>query len=86
MKYTVLWTHDAEEDLGDIWIDAYDRNAITQATHRMDQALRNDPHLQRESREGNVRIVFESPLAAHIEVAQEDRKVFVITVWTTRRS
>jgi plasmid stabilization system protein ParE len=85
MKYTVQWTQTAERFLAEVWLDAADRDAVTRAAHALDQTLRNDAHLQGESREGNVRILFESPLAAHVEVLPDDRTAFVLTVWTTRR-
>jgi hypothetical protein len=84
MKYTVLWTPDAEQDLAAAWLDAPDRQAVTEAAHALDQRLRNDAHLQGESREGQVRILFESPLAVHVEVIPDDCRALVLTVWTTR--
>ncbi len=62
MRYMVLWTPTAERFLAEIWLDATDRNAVTQAAHALDQALRNDAHLCGESREGDLRILFEPPL------------------------
>ena len=85
MKYTVLWAPTAERFLAEIWLDATDRAAVTQAAYALDQRLRNDAHLQGESREGHVRILFESPLAVHVEVIPDDCRALVLTVWTTQK-
>ena len=82
MKYTVLWTPAAEEHLAAIWIDAPNRNAVTEAVNSMDSSLRNNPASQGESRHGSLRITFWPPLGVNFEVVQEDRTVYVVAVWS----
>lgn len=45
MRFTVVWSPVAQDQLAEIWVRATDRAAITQASHRIDQLLRVDPHL-----------------------------------------
>ena len=83
MNYTVLWTPTAEQDLAAIWMDAEDRRVITSAAHTVDVLLHEDAHLRGESRYGNLRIMFVAPLGVHFEALQDDRMVYVLTVWQT---
>ena len=39
MRYTVLWSPDAENDLAAIWLDANDRSAVTAAGNQIDASL-----------------------------------------------
>ena len=81
MRYTVLWTPAAEQDLARIWTDAEDRAAIASAADTIDVLLRDDPHLRGESRSGQLRILFVPPLGVDFEVLHEDRNVRTLTVW-----
>lgn len=82
MNYTVFWTPSAEEELADIWLNAADRAAITQASHRIDQRLRRDPGNDGESRSRGRRIMIDRPLAVIYRPHPEDRTVDVLHVWT----
>ena len=55
MRYTVLWSPDAENDLAAIWLAANDRTAVTAAGNQIDAFLHQDAHLQGESRHGRLR-------------------------------
>ena len=81
MNYTVLWMPVAEQRLAAIWTSAADRNAVTQAAHAIDQALRTDPEQAGESRPDDVRILFERPLGVLFSVSADDRTVSVLSVW-----
>ncbi len=85
MTYTVLWTPTAEEGLAAIWLRSGERRQIALAAHVIDAALREDAHVQGESRAGKVRILFAPPLGAKFEVLVEDRVVYMLGVWTIRR-
>jgi plasmid stabilization system protein ParE len=39
MRYTVIWTDPAEQDLAALWMAAPDRKAVTSAAHILDQLL-----------------------------------------------
>ena len=84
MRYTVLWMPIAEEQLAAIWASASDRDAVTRASHVIDQALRSHPEEAGESRVADVRVLFETPLGALFTVSPEDRAVRVLSVWKTR--
>lgn len=43
MKYTVEWTVDALNQLAQAWMAALDREAITTASHDLDEELERDP-------------------------------------------
>lgn len=36
MRYTVIWTDSAEQDLAALWMAAPDRHAVTSAAHILD--------------------------------------------------
>jgi hypothetical protein len=84
MKWTVLWKPDAERDLGELWMNADDKKAITNAANRIDISLRKDPLNVGESRADNDRIYFESPLGILYTVDTMDQMVFVERAWRFR--
>ena len=43
MRYTVIWTDPAEQNLAAVWMAAPDRNAVTSAANIVDQLLAEDP-------------------------------------------
>jgi hypothetical protein len=81
VKYTVIWTPAAENDLAAIWLIAPDRDAVNSAVNTIDYLLRRDPETKGESRSGNVRILFVPPLGIDFEVLVDDRIVYVLTAW-----
>jgi hypothetical protein len=64
MIYFVNWLQSALDELTEMWIkgDANLRKAITEASHRIDRALKKNPDEQGESRPDDVRIFFSHPL------------------------
>jgi hypothetical protein len=68
--FRVEWLREAVGELAELWIEADSpfRQAITEATHALDQELQADPFRVSESREGDVRISFSKPLAILFEV------------------
>lgn len=85
MKYRVAWTASAQEHLASIWLASRERSPVTSAAARIDDDLREDPHTKGESRSGSVRILINRPLGVQYEVIEEDRTVYVLSVWTTER-
>ena len=81
MKYTVLWTPTAEQELAAIWMGAPDRDAVTSAASSIDTLLAENADRQGESRYGNLRIMFAPPLVVEFDVLEEDRIVYVLAVW-----
>ena len=80
MNYAVIWTKAAIDQLAQAWIDAKDRTAVQKASNRIDAMLGMQPWAHGESRSGNDRLLFESPLAVFYRIDDADRKVFVLSV------
>ena len=83
--YRVRWTRRAINQLASIWMGATDRNAITQASHRIDVALASDPIAASESRPNGERVMYESPLGARFRVHSKTRTVRVHLCWQIRQ-
>jgi plasmid stabilization system protein ParE len=80
MKYTVVWTSDAERDLAALWVDAGNRKLITSAADIIDGLLREEAQAKGESRAGRLRFLYVSPLAVNFEVREDDRLVRVLAI------
>ncbi len=80
MKYTVTYKRSAEQELAAICTKASNRSAVTEAANRVDVLLRGDPLGQGESRQQNIRIMFERPLAIEFEIKEADLQVEVLRV------
>lgn len=63
--FQVEWLQEALDELTVLWLqaDAALRQAITAATHAIDQELGQDPYRHSESREDDERVLFAFPLA-----------------------
>ena len=81
MTYTVLWRPSAERALTEIWLNAGDRQAVTDAADAIDSLLRTVPLEVGESRVADVRVLIVFPLSVYYDVHQEDRTVAVWAVW-----
>jgi hypothetical protein len=81
MKWTVVWTKDAENELAKLWVDASDRDTITSAGNAVDAWLSRDPYSNSESRDGSTRVMIPAPLAVAYDVSAEDCMVTVWAVW-----
>ena len=82
MKFTVVWSPDAEQDLAAVWISAHDRTAVTLAANTLDRLLAENPESLGESRDRNVRVAFARPLGVGFEVYPDERVAFVVAVWS----
>ena len=80
MKYTVLWTRNAERRLAALWMAATDREAVATAANAIDVALRGNSPDCGESRSGDRRILHEPPLAVIFRVSEADRSATVLDV------
>jgi plasmid stabilization system protein ParE len=81
MRYTVVWTPDALNELTELYVNATDRADVTAASNRIDATLATDPYGQSESRSGNSRIMIVPPLAVSFDVSDPDCLVTVWAVW-----
>lgn len=84
MNYEVVWTPVAEDELADIWVNTPDQAAVTQAAERIDNLLGRFPTTVGESRPPRERILIERPLTVFYEVIEDDKRVRVLRVRTTR--
>lgn len=87
--FQVHWLQAALDDLARIWLDAraHDRPAVTGAARTIDEILRANPEQEGESRSGDERVTFVSPLGLEFEVDSDQRVVWILHVWQfTRRS
>lgn len=80
MRYTVSWMPPTEGQLATIWMNAIDRNAVTEAMYELEERLAKDPENEGESRAGDERITFELPLSVLFRVFPDDMKVEVYTI------
>jgi hypothetical protein len=63
MNFLVTWTRYALRQFHDMWTTATDPDAVDAAATRINQTLTTNADQQGESREGDVRILFDPPLA-----------------------
>ena len=81
MKYTVTWTPSAQDELTTIWLQPYeDRQAVTRASHEIDQQLRVDPETKGQDFYGD-RVLEVWPLMVVFAIYPDDRLVEVIQVF-----
>lgn len=81
MNYTVTWTPKAEQDLAAIWMAAKNRDAVTIASHTIDQLLAQTPATVGSPRFDTVRSLVVPPLGVDYEIVDADRLVYVLSVW-----
>jgi hypothetical protein len=76
----VLWTVTAGSNalyqLAEIYLDAADTNAVSQASNAIDSKLATDP-LSQGIESGPERILFQPPLGVVFEVKPKDRLVSI---------
>jgi plasmid stabilization system protein ParE len=82
MIYTVTWTKSAQNALADIWNHAPDKQAVTDASNRIDRDLRLDAHRKGRAL-GNHRVWIDPPLVVAFTVDPGDCMVRVIQVRRT---
>ncbi len=64
--------------------DAPLREAILEASRRLDQFLQSDPHTQGESRDNKTHILFEAPLGVLYDVDEANKVVRIVRAWAFR--
>lgn len=85
MKFTVIWTPVAEQELAELWLAADDKAEVTRISQAVEQQLKIDPEHTGESRVGSVRLVLEPPLAFAFSVSRDDCLVKVVHVFQAKR-
>ena len=83
MTFEVIWTEEAEDRLAEVWMAAPDRGAVTRAAHEIDVALEMLPMSAGKPLFDTVRQFGDSVLTVEFEVDQNERRVYVMNVWST---
>lgn len=83
MKFTVVWTPSAQQDLAAVWLGASARSAIASAADTIDRLLARDPEAIGAARFDTVRTFAIEPLGVDFEVVSQDRLVYVLSAWNT---
>jgi hypothetical protein len=79
-RYTVVWHQLALDELADLWVQAPDRGAITQATSAIDHELADDPATKGRRVSERSRELTVPPLHVLFRVQTDDRKVEVFSI------
>lgn len=79
MRFTVIWSLIAVDQLTELWLNAADRNAVTAAQHQVDQLLLVDPDTQGSPFFGD-RMLVVAPLDVVFSINWMDMQV-VEMVW-----
>lgn len=80
MRFTVIWSQFAQDQLALLWLSTADRTAVTTAQHQVDQLLRVDPDQQGVPFFGS-RLLLVSPLHVLFTINWMDMQVEVYDVW-----
>jgi hypothetical protein len=80
MRFTVIWSPFAQNQLAALWLTATDRNAVTTAQYQIDQLLVVDPDTQGVPFFGN-RLLLVLPLHVAFRINWMDVQVEVYDVW-----
>ncbi|MBY0512730.1 MAG: hypothetical protein K2P78_02320 [Gemmataceae bacterium] len=80
MRYTVIWGRVALGRLAGLWLWAPDRDAVTAASHQIDQLLRIDPDTRGSPLFGD-RVLRVPPLTVRFSINPMDMMVEVHDVW-----
>jgi plasmid stabilization system protein ParE len=85
--FRVRWERRALDELTRLWTqaDSATRQAITTASHTIDQRLRQNPQQEGESRPRGRRIAFIPPLAVVFRVEADGQTVSVLQIRLFRR-
>jgi len=85
--YRVQWLQTALDQLAAIWLSANSvlRQAITAASHQIDQHLQADPFTESESRPGGRQIFFLPPLGILFRVEADGQTISILRVWLFRK-
>lgn len=79
-RYTVVWLRVASDELGEIWLAAPNRNAVTAASAEIDRELANNATTKGKPLGEGLRAYDAPPLHAVFSVSVPDRKVEVARV------
>jgi hypothetical protein len=81
MKFTVVWFPSAQQRLAELWLEAGDKQRLTEAADRIDSLLMTNPLGVGEARTALVRYIFQFPIGVYYQVRRDDKIVEVRAVW-----
>lgn len=85
MNYTVDWLKEALDQLAAVWVAASDRDAVSSASHELEQVIGRRPLGFGEARASSVvRVAYHPPLGIEFEIIEDDKRVRVLRVWAVR--
>jgi mRNA-degrading endonuclease RelE of RelBE toxin-antitoxin system len=85
MKWTVVYLRSAKNDLVNFWLNANDRERVTEAGDEIDRRLSHNPVDAGESRDGKYRVIVNLPLVAYYRIEDADRRVVVTAIRCSSR-
>ena len=80
IRYTVVWHDDSKSQLAQAWIDATDRQSVTQAADAIDAILAWDAPAKGTLVEGELHELSIAPLRVLFGVSEPDRLVKIVNV------
>jgi hypothetical protein len=69
--------------LAAVWLDEKNRNTVASAADTIDRLLARDPESVGELRFDTVRTLAIPPLGVDYEVIDQDRIIYVLSVWNS---
>jgi hypothetical protein len=83
MNYIVHWTDIALDELAAVWTAAADRNAVTTASHQLEQDLAADPRGRGLFRASSANYTaVDLPLGIEYDIIEDDKTVRILRVWS----
>ncbi len=80
IRFTVTWLEGAQNHLAQIWVDAPDRQAVTEAANEIDLKLATDATSKGIPLSEGLRSLYIPPLHVLFTVSELDRLVVVVSV------
>jgi hypothetical protein len=80
MKFTVVASAIADDQLARVWLEASDLQRMTEAYNRIESVLRHDALRAGRLHPGGWRVLSERPIIVSYRVSDDDRLVKVLSV------
>jgi len=84
ITWTVAWEESAEIKLGNIWFGTGQSQKVTEASHQIDKALKEDPHRHGKPLSEGLMVIERPPLRAIFTISDDDRLVRVLSLSIVR--
>lgn len=81
MKFTVVSTPVANQQLAEIWLQSNDQQAVADASNRIDSLLMHDADRQGRAHPGGWRVLLVPPLIVTFRVSVDDRIATIMPVF-----